>query len=383
MSIFITGATGYIGSYVVTNLLRGHSDRLLLLVRAGDQQAARERLWRSLQLHMSFDEFRSRTAERVELVLGDITEPHLGMSQQTQRQLAAQTSSIIHIAASLNRRSDRVCFDVNLRGCLEVIKFARAVHGSHGLRRISEVSTTAVAGTRSGEVVQEDSAIDWQRSDYDPYARTKKFAEHMLHELLPDVSRLVFRPSIVLGDSRFAPTTQFDMVRAFVTLARLPVLPFRPEWRLDIVPADYVGKAITTLHQREQVEHATYHLSAGRDSLRYDEVVGSLRLHGQRLRHVFVPGLNRAFDALVNAAASGPRKFGLSRPASLLKVFLPYLCFDTVFDNSRIVRALGERPAPFSSYSSRLLDFAIDHDLSYPYEPWPASIPQASEAIYA
>ena len=50
----------------------------------------------------------------------------------------------------------------------------------HGLRRFSHVSTVAVAGHRANEVVQEDSSIDWNRSDYDPYARTKKFCEHMV-----------------------------------------------------------------------------------------------------------------------------------------------------------------------------------------------------------
>ncbi len=66
------------------------------------------------------------------------------------------------------------------------------------------------------------TSIDWTRSDYDPYARTKKFCEHMVRQLLADVPRTIFRPSIVLGDSRRAETNQFDMVRAFVFLAGLP-----------------------------------------------------------------------------------------------------------------------------------------------------------------
>ena len=384
MSIFITGSTGYIGSYVVAGLLRGHTERLALLVRARSSGEARERLWRALQLHMDFAEFRAHVDERVDVYLGDITEPKLGLAGSTFDRLASKTESIIHIAASLNRKSAKVCMNVNLRGSLEVLKLARAAQSAHGLRRFSDVSTSAVAGERSAEVVHEDTAIDWQRSDYDPYARTKKFAEHMLHELLPDVSRLVFRPSIVLGDSRFAATTQFDMVQAFVMLARLPVLPFRPDWRLDIVPADYVGRAIVELHQRERVEHACYHLSAGRDALRYDQIVRSLQLHGRRMRHMFVPGLNRSFEALVAACAAAPTGWGFARPAALLKVFLPYLCFDTVFDNARVVHELGERPKPFDSYASRLLDFAVDHAMRYPYKPWPQPSQSApEESIYA
>ena len=88
----------------------------------------------------------------------------------------------------------------------------------------------------------EDRSIEWERSDYDPYARTKKFCEHMVRELLPDVPLTIFRPSIVLGDSRYAQTTQFDMVRSFVFLAGLPVLPFRPHDKIDIVNVDFVAE---------------------------------------------------------------------------------------------------------------------------------------------
>jgi thioester reductase-like protein len=383
MSIFITGATGYLGSYVVSGLLRNHRDRLALLVRAQHPLQARERLWRSLQLHMDFAEFRSHIDERVDIYLGDITERQLGLNAAGYQRLTEATQSVIHIAASLNRKSDKACFNANLRGSLEVLKLAQKAHAAHGLRRFSDVSTTAVSGTRKSEVVYEDSAIDWSRTDYDPYARTKKFAEHMLHELLPDVSRLVFRPSIVLGDSKIAATTQFDMVRAFVMLAKLPVLPFNPQWHLDIVPADYVGKAIVELHQRAEVEHGIFHLSSGTRSLRYHEIVDALQLHGKKLRHVFAPSLNGSFESLVSAVSDTPARWGMARAAALLKVFLPYLCFDTVFDNTRVTRALGEAPVPFDRYASRLLDFAVDHAMAYPYEDLPAhSVPEAQQ-VYA
>ena len=96
------------------------------------------------------------------------------------------TDSVIHCAASLNRKSEKSCLNVNLRGTLEVLTLARHAEHYHGLRRFSEVSTVAVAGKRSNEIVTEDHSIEWDRSDYDPYARTKKFCEHMTRVLLPD-----------------------------------------------------------------------------------------------------------------------------------------------------------------------------------------------------
>ena len=54
MAIFVTGTTGYLGSYVAAGLFTGHRDTLNLLVRAKSDKEARERLWTSLQLHFGF-----------------------------------------------------------------------------------------------------------------------------------------------------------------------------------------------------------------------------------------------------------------------------------------------------------------------------------------
>src|SRR6184192_3592702 len=251
MAILVTGSTGYLGSYVVAGLLAGHRDKLNLLVRAKTEQETRERLWASLQLHFDFPEFLEYLDTRICIFGGDLTKDHLGLSDNDYHALVETTDSLIHCAASLNRKSEKQCLNVNLRGTLEVIQLARQAQDHHGLRRYSHVSTVAVAGVRENEVVTEDKAIDWERSDYDPYARTKKFCEHMIRQLLPDVPRTLFRPSIVLGDSRYAATTQFDMVKAFAFLARLPVLPFRPDDKVDIVNVDFVADAIATLHQKD------------------------------------------------------------------------------------------------------------------------------------
>lgn len=372
MPIFLTGSTGYIGAHVATELLATHGQSVNLLVRAEDGEQAKRRLWRSMQLHLGFDEFVEHVQARVNVFCGDLTRTRFGLSDSDYQRLCETTDSVVHCAASLNRKSEKSCLNVNLRGTLEVIKLARAAKDDHGVRRISHVSTVAVCGKRSNETVKEDESVDWDRSDYDPYARTKKFCEHMFAELLPDVSRTIFRPSIVLGDSRRPETTQFDMVRAFVFLASLPVLPFRPDDRIDIVPVEYVAESVATIHQKEAPKHGIYHLSSGTGSQTFRELTQAVATARGKRGPTFQPMLERPFSSIVESLARY-RGARVGQIANLLKVFIPYLVWNTVFDNTRVREEMGRAPARFSEYCYPLLKFSRENNFTFNYQDWPVS----------
>jgi thioester reductase-like protein len=370
MAIFITGSTGYLGAHVATGLLENHQEKLNLLVRAKDRRAAELKLWRAMQLHFDFPRFHQWLQTHIEIFLGDITFSRFGLDINDYTRLVRTTDSVLHIAASLNRKSEKSCLNVNLRGTLEVLKFANRVLANHGLRRYSHVSTVAVAGMRSNEVVKESESIDWERSDYDPYARTKKFGEHMVRELLPNVPITIFRPSIVLGDSRHGETTQFDMVRAFVFLAQLPVLPLRPNDRLDIVNVDFVADSIVTLHQKEKPSYDTYHLSSGVQSPTCRNITDALSKSRGKSGPWYWPRLAKPFQSTVSWLANR-RGTSAGQLAALLKVFLPYLLWNTVFDNQRVVQETGKCPASFTTYGYPLYAFSTQHRFEFPYQEWP------------
>ena len=371
MAIFLTGSTGYIGAHVAANLLRQHDASLNLLVRGRDSRDAEIRLWNALQLHMPFPDFYECLQSKIRIFRGDLTAPQFGLVREDYDRLVHTTDSVIHCAASLNRKSEKSCMNVNLRGTLEVAQLARQSQYYHGLRRFSNVSTVAVCGKRSHEVVTEDRSIEWDRSDYDPYARTKKFCEHMVRELLPDVQLTIFRPSIVLGDSRFAATTQFDMVESFVFLSGLSALPFRPHDKIDIVNVDFVADAIADLHMKPQPAFDTYHLSSGNGAQTFEELTTALAKEQNKRGPVFLPILDGPFTSVVNMLSN--RKGSVGHGAALMKVFLPYLTWNTVFDNTRVTTELGRKPVPFSQYSFPLLRFSREHNFKYPYLEWPAT----------
>jgi len=191
----------------------------------------------------------------------------------------------------------------------------------------------------------------------------------MMRELLPDTPKTIFRPSIVLGDSRYPETTQFEMVQAFAFLAELPVLPFRPSDKVDIVNVDFVAEAIAALHQKDQPQYDTYHLSSGRQSQTFRELTMALAAAQNRRGPIYMPLLERPFAGTVNWLAN--HKGTVGHGASLMKVFMPYLTWNTIFDNTRVVSELRRKPVPFSQYSYPLLKFSRENNFSYVYKPWP------------
>jgi thioester reductase-like protein len=352
--VFLTGGNGFLGSYAIDWLLR-HTDRTLFpMVRAADADGARGRIEAALRFHLPANEV-AALRPRVVPVAGDLHAPGLGLADRDRDRILAEADSVLHVAASLNRKSDKACFNTNLRGTLSVVKLAMALAARGQLRRFTDVSTVAVAGQRSHELVAEDATVDWDRSDYDPYARTKKFAEHLAHELLPPGTVVVLRPSTVMGDSRHARCWQTDMIRAFAGLADLPVAPLDPAWRIDVVPGDFVGHAIGELHHRETLKHAAYNLSAGAGSATYGALAEALGVPGRRMR--FRPELARAFDWTVRGMNRMPRG-GAQRAGALLKVFWPYITYDTVFDNTRVVTELGRAPVRFEAYCAGMYTYS-------------------------
>ncbi|MFO0749214.1 MAG: SDR family oxidoreductase [Myxococcota bacterium] len=372
--IFLTGGNGFIGGYTLARLLADRDDvEVHALVRAKSRDEAYARLWQGLQLHWDVATFRAMQS-RIVPVLGDLHAPQLGIAPAVGKKLVGSIDSILHIAASLNRKSAKACLNTNLRGTLSVLGLARAIEDTNGLRRYSHVSTVAVAGHRKDEVVQEDKAIDWDRSDYDPYARTKKFCEHMARELLPDVQKTFFRPSIVMGDSRASyagKTSQFDMVRAFCFFVDLPVIPLEPQDRMDIVPADWVAHGVAHLHMKEKPAHDIYHLSAGESAETGKAIATAMGAAvGKKVR--FAPALLAPFKGTADALARSSKKNPVTAVGSLVSVFIPYLVWNTVFDNTRAVSELGVAPTPFTQYCGPLYQYAKRVKYEFPHVPLPA-----------
>jgi hypothetical protein len=138
------------------------------------------------------------------------------------------------------------------------------------------------------------------------------------------------------------------------------------------VNVDFVADAIASLHAKEHTLYDTYHLSSGRDSQTFRQITESLAAAQDKRGPVYLPFLEKPFGNTVNLLSN--HKSAIGHGAALMKVFMPYLTFNTVFDNARVTSELGRKPVPFSQYSYPLLKFSHESNFAFPYHPWPSKV---------
>ena len=271
-TIFITGGTGNIGTALIERLLtRDHSTRLILLVRGGSTEQARERIENSLQM-LSPQFCFADHAERVTLLTGDITERFLGLDPATWTRVAGELTEIVHCAAATKFLLPLPCArTINVTGTAHVLALAEAAHRHGQLRQMVHVSTAFVSGDRTGIIYEEDRTPPTGFAN--AYEQTKWEGEQLVRAKMPELPLTTARPSVVVGDSRTGRTLAFNVLYTPLRLihdGRLKRIPILAKAQLDVVPLDYVADALAHIAgSYQQTVGRTFHLVAGaRQSLK-------------------------------------------------------------------------------------------------------------------
>jgi thioester reductase-like protein/NADP-dependent 3-hydroxy acid dehydrogenase YdfG len=353
MRYVVTGGTGFIGRRVVSRILdRSPEAEVWVFVR-------RESL-------ATFERLGNRGdhpwGERAKALVGDLTADGLGLSEDTIAELGS-VDHIVHCAAiydiTVAEGAQRAA---NVEGTRAVIALARRLDAT-----LHHVSSIAVAGTYRGEYTEDD--FDVAQDLPTPYHRTK-FEAELLVRSQPGLRYRVYRPAVVVGDSR---TGEMDKVDGpyyfFGILAKLAVLPpltpvLLPDiGRTNIVPVDYVVDAVTELMHAPDRDGQTFHLTAP-DSIGLrgiyrgiSRAAGLPRLRGSLPRGAATPFLRATGRAKVlrNMAVT---QLGL--PAEILDVvdLMPTL---TAENTREALRGSGIEVPAFSTYAPKLWHYWAEH----------------------
>jgi len=349
--VLLTGATGFVGMEVLARYLERSDRELTCLVRAGSDAGARERV--DGVLRNLFGRGASRYASRVEAVAGELSAPQLGLNPARRAALAAQTTTIVHSAASV---SFALPLDearaTNVEGTRRMLEFAAQAQASGGLDRYAQVSTAYVAGTHAGHFAEAD--LDVGQSFRNSYEQSKFEAEQLVRSQGQGLPWMILRPSIVVGDRESGWTSAFNVLywplRAF-SAGLFKTVPATPDSPLDVVSIDYVADAIHELCEGPATAGQTFHLTAGADASTMGEIAALASHYFRRpLPEVVEPAEFMKGNGSMSAAA-----------LESSRVYFPYFSMATVFDNA-VTRARlmpsGIQASPLNDYLERLLDFA-------------------------
>lgn len=352
-TILVTGFPGFLGSRLLPRLLRRSPEvRAACLVQPKFEALAKERV-------ATIEAADPDLAGRIELVAGDLTSPGLGVDGREA--LAGRTTEIWHLAAVYDLSVARdVGMRVNVEGTRNVLRFAE---GCAGLRRHHYVSTCYVSGRHCGPFHETD--LDVGQAFNNHYEETKFLAEvEVARARDGGLPTTVYRPSIVVGDSRTGDTQKFDgpyfllqwLLRQPRRLAFVPCVGDPTMVRFNMVPSDFVIDAIEHLSGLAASHSRTYQLADPRpltvDEL-LDEMCAATDRRGVRVR------LPRRL-ATWTLGHVGPVARYVGIPASAVDYFVHPTHYDTATTDHDL-EGSGVACPPVAAYLRTLVRFMTQH----------------------
>jgi NAD(P)-dependent dehydrogenase (short-subunit alcohol dehydrogenase family) len=305
MAYFVTGATGFIGRHLVECLLQRDGD-IFVLVREG----SRERLDGLIE---RWEAGHPGARERIKPVVGDLHEPRLGVDDEAVARLReAGIDHFFHLAAIYDMSAPE---EVNQRSNVDGTRHAVELADALDAGILHHTSSIAVAGLHKG-LFREDMFDEGQKLAH-PYHRTKFEAERIVRREAKGAWR-VYRPAIVVGNSRNGEMDKIDGPYYFFTLVKM-LRHYLPGWfplvgpelgYTNIVPVDFVAEAMDHIAHKPGLDRQAFHLTNPK-SQRSGEVINEIA------RAAHAPQLSMRIDTkLLKALPKGTFSMLMQLPAA-------------------------------------------------------------------
>ena len=379
--IALTGATGFLGRVVLSELLATTDASIIGLVRATSHEDADRRGEETLQAALGRPASPEEHA-RVSWLRADIEETRLGLAEADWNRLAGTIGDVLHCAASVRFDLDLAdSHRINVEGTANVLAVATEAKRQGHFGCFHHVSTAYVAGHSVGLSDADYLPADRARNFRNTYEQTKARAERLLRSQT-EVPVAIYRPSIVGGTTDTGFTDNWNVLYVpmrMIAKGQLPVMPVGGEQLVDSVGVDYVAKGIVHFANAERHGRVGHHLTAGEQPFTVRQFCEASRRIAELFENepsdteLVPPARWRLLTTSVAVAAQAPKRAKkLRRWGRLgvrgLKGFAPYAPYTSVssrFDNSRersILEEVGIRmPGPLI-YLETIGSYAIGTD---------------------
>ena len=255
--ILLTGATGFVGAFLLETLLGETSAEVWCLVRAGNEEEATKRLKERLNHYRVSLE---NSAFRVHSLAGDLGKPLLGLTQNTWDKLAGQIDAVYHNGAQVNFVLPYAKLRApNVLGTAEILRFAASTQ----LKPVHFVSTLSAipAMYHASEPFPEDGDPHGEPGELNGYERTKWVAESLMRKAMAQgVPGTILRLGRISGHSEHGASAETDMIirliQGSVMAGILPRIPLS----LQMLPVDFACRAMLALTRNQDFLGRTFHL---------------------------------------------------------------------------------------------------------------------------
>ncbi|MEM8844628.1 MAG: thioester reductase domain-containing protein [Pseudomonadota bacterium] len=257
--ILLTGATGFIGSFLLSELIQQTSATIHCLVRADNKQHAIDRVVNSLANYDIWDE---SINERIKVYCGDLSKQHLGLNQQQWDHLCSRVDIVFHNGATVHHLTPYEQLKAtNVSGTLEILKLCTTEKNKelHFLSTLSVLPPPALAGENQ---FSENTPLANSPIPEGGYNRSKWMAEHLVWQARErGLKASIYRPGPISGDSLNGHCNANDFLYRLMLGYLYSKQAPDGETMLDLLPVDYAAKAIIylALHNDEQTG-SCYHL---------------------------------------------------------------------------------------------------------------------------
>ncbi|MBI4781728.1 MAG: amino acid adenylation domain-containing protein [Oscillatoriophycideae cyanobacterium NC_groundwater_1537_Pr4_S-0.65um_50_18] len=362
--ILLTGATGFLGAFLLHEILEQTQADVYCLLRAKDAKDAARRLQQSLEFYSLWN---PNQASRIIPLIGNLSLPHLGLSSKQFDALAGTIDVIYHNASWINFVYPySVLRSINVQGTQEILRLAshikvKAVHF------LSSLGVYAPSAYPDGLILEEK--LPDRTTGLYGYTQTKWVSENLIRVAQArGIPAAIYRPAWIEGHSQSGVCNHSDFLRSLIK--GCIQLGVAPNWHMpvDIVPVDFTSRAIVHLSQQNTSLGKAFNLS-NPSALSWNQLIAWLCKFGYSLQMLsYSDWITEAVDRIRSMPDNALYPYlTFLTEKSELQMTVPEVYFQTnhlQFDGQNVIDGLAESSIAYPTIDHQLLTTYFSHFIS-------------------
>jgi thioester reductase-like protein len=326
-TVLVTGSTGALGAYLLSNLLQEHNVHIILLIRASSHEAARHRIADQV-----------RTNPNVEVYRADLTHDSLGLDSHEYTDLASRVTHILHSAAST--RFNLPLHDARLQNVKTTQNMLQFAHDCKHLTRFVHMSSALTAGKRTGVIYEHE--FEHAAGFINTYEQTKYESEVLVRKHLKELPIVILRPPLIITKPHEKYDGPVNLLSHLVRLIKkkyIPFVPGLPTNTFDMVDGAETAEIVIKLLLKDVLKYDTYHISNGDKALTTGKVAEILEnFLGRPLGIEFCGSMDEFNRRVWWRSWYRPK---LAYVYKKISYYIPEAAYSKIYDNSRLQEELS------------------------------------------